>query len=307
MLIVTSMPAQQSILSRRAATPGDATQRKLHLQALVCSLSIATMLVALATPADAQITLGEPVVGNGTASKSSTAFLDAGFFTGTDMCARIANACSSTSPIPNGTTIDARAFTGAQVCTQTNVTTMLKDCAKATSNGGKLLLGTVSIYADGPTGGVIGNYSDGNTPASGIGTPAFLIPSKFWGIEGVSRGESAAGTPTNPTAGLGTFLSICTSSKHPVGNDGVDSGEIPPGPLPGGLTSPVCTTAFPKRMFTISSTSVPTGSTTMTITVSTSTLNSGVNIYPGELTMVKNNNAGDNGTYKIQSIGPLAV
>jgi hypothetical protein len=197
----------------------------------------------------------------------------------TDMCGAIAAACAAlNTPVinpvyPKGATIDARGFTGIQVCSGSlTTTTMLNACVTGTNhNGGKLLLGNVNLYIDGPTSG---NYTDGS---SGVGTPAIIIPSMFWGIEGISRGASANGS----NAGLGTFISACPTSNPPTG----------------------CTHAFPKRMFTITSTSVPTGSTTMTITVSTSTLNSGVNIYPGELTMVKNNNAGDNGTYKIQSIG----
>ena len=98
--------------------------------------------------------------------------------TAPDMCAAVAAACSTlgTSGYPQGATIDARGFTGDQVCAANNATQMLSGCV---ANGGKLLLGTVHIYADGPTGGVNGHYDDGNS--SGVGTPAFIIPNQFWG------------------------------------------------------------------------------------------------------------------------------
>jgi len=158
---------------------------------------------------DAQTT-GEPSVydssGGAVASPIS---LDAKRYQspGDDMCTAIAKACGSNSAIPNGTTIDARAFSGNQVCRAGNVTTMLNNCA---TNGGKLLLGMVNIYADGPPSG---NYTDGHN--SGIGTPAFLIPNKFWGIEGVSRGASV---PGGATTGPGTWLSVCTGNGVPVGS-----------------------------------------------------------------------------------------
>src|SRR5579872_275978 len=98
---------------------------------------------------------------------------------------------------------------GPQVCLASTATTMLSSCVTGTNhNGGKLLLGNVSLYADGPTAGATGHYDDGH--GSGDGTPAFIIPSKFWGIEGVSRGAGDAG------ATLGTFLSVCTGNGTPV-------------------------------------------------------------------------------------------
>ena len=87
---------------------------------------------------------------------------------------------------------------------------MLNACVTGTNHngpGGKLLLGNVNLYIDGPTSG---NYSDGT---SGIGTPAIIIPSFFWGIEGVSRGASANGS----NAGLGTFISPLSEHKPASG------------------------------------------------------------------------------------------
>src|SRR6202040_1156883 len=119
------------------------------------------------------------------------------FFGGavTDMCVAIAAACAAlNTPVinpvyPKGATIDARGFTGIQVCLAGTITTMLNACVTGTGhNGGKLLLGNVNLYADGP----IPPATSDTDGASGIGTPALIIPSFFWGIEGTSRGASPA-------------------------------------------------------------------------------------------------------------------
>ncbi|MGC1434428.1 MAG: hypothetical protein WA847_00925 [Terriglobales bacterium] len=216
------------------------------------------------------------------------------FSIGTDMCGAIANACaklnSSTTmnPYPAGATIDARGFTGNQVCAAGNITTMLFKCVpQGSSTGatsGKLLLGEVNLYADGPASG---NYT-GNIGAhpSGIGTPALIIPSFFWGIEGVSRGASPGSTATHPPPGQGTFLSVCSGTGKPINNTNEGPGSGP------------CTTAFPKRSFSISSNTV--SGNAMTI-VLTTTPGSG-SLYPAELVMVKGSTPfSENGTYKLQS------
>jgi hypothetical protein len=188
-----------------------------------------------------------------------------------DMCAQIIAACQQlgTSNYPNGATIDARGFTGDQVCSATHATQMLNGCA---ASGGKLLLGTVHLYADEPTAGATGHYDDGH--GSSDGTPAFIIPSKFWGIEGISRGAGDAG------ATLGTFLSVCTGPGTPIsGTNG-------------------CHHSFPQRKYGIGSTSVSgTNPTTMTISISPV-----VTAYVGELAMVKGGVAGENGMFAIQSV-----
>lgn len=206
---------------------------------------------------------GLPTVGSSTPTAApSQMSIDATQFfvpNQVDMCGAIKAACAKlgTTGYPLGATIDARGFTGNQVCASGNITTMLFQCAPQGSStgatGGKLLLGNVNLYADGPASG---NYTDGT---SVVGTPALIIPSKFWGIEGISRGATP-GSGSSP--GTGTFLSICTGSGAPVNN---------------------CTTAFPKRSFPIVSASV-TGNT-MTITL-TGNVMKYTNIYPAELTMV---------------------
>ncbi len=242
-----------------------------------------SLLVALAATSQAQLrTLGQPGIGTGSALTTTPMWLDATLFPGNDMCAKIATACGSTSTIPFGTTIDARGFSGNQVCQIANVTKMLNDCG---TNGGKLLLGMVNVYADGP--GVNGNYADGH--GSGIGTPAFIIPNNFWGIEGVSRGAGSAG--------IGTWLSICTGGQTPVGTA---TGSLPPGP-----GSPSCSASFPVRSFVVNSAAV--SGNTMTINVSPGA-NFGTNLYTGELVMIKNNTIApaENGTYRVQNTsGPL--
>ena len=243
-------------------------------------------------------TQGLPTVGSnslGPTAAPSQMFVDATQFNGGDMCAKIANACSklnaTSTTYPAGAAIDARGFTGNQVCAAGNITTMLYKCVPGTANGavgGKLLLGEVNLYADGPTSG---NYSDGS---SGIGTPALIIPSFFWGIEGVSRGASAGNGNTHPPPGPGTFLSVCLGSGNPINNTNAGTG------------SPLCNNAFPVRSFSVTSTVVATtsGVTTMTMTVSPAA-NFGVNpnIYPGELVMMKGNTTvpAENGTYKVQN------
>jgi hypothetical protein len=204
------------------------------LQSLWLLLSLASLIPALDSTALAQYVQGQPVVGNATNNgpAASGATIDATLFSPGDMCAKIALACqSANTPVP--TTIDARGFTGAQVCAPASVTIMLNSCAG--NGGGKLLLGNVNVYADGPTTGATGNYSDAHS--SGIGTPAFLLPSEFWGIEGASRGAGGLATT------FGTFLSICIGSNNPVG-----SGHIAPGPGSGH-----CNQAFPQRTFGITS------------------------------------------------------
>ncbi len=203
------------------------------------------------------------------------------------MCAKIAAACAKTGATmpdyPKGATIDARGFTGDRLCAAANITTMLNSCVTGTGghNGGKLVLGNVHLYADGPAGGTSGNYTDGKVPPSGVGTPALIIPSGFWGIEGISRGAGDSGSK------LGTFLTVCTPTTPPAIG---------------------CTNRFPIRSFTVTSTTVPppvNGVTTMTMTVSPAA-NFGVNIYPGELAMMKGNTSApaENGTYKVQNNSP---
>ena len=242
--------------------------------ALLCPL-----IGILCVPSSAQYNTGLPTVGNGGAPKDSQTLIDAKqFISGfvTDMCGAIAAACGQlhATGYPNGATIDARGFTGDQLCPATTITTMLNSCVTGTGhNGGKLLLGNVNLYIDGPTAHPY--YSDGT---STYGTPALIIPSFFWGIEGVSRGAGDQGST------LGTFLTVCTSTT------------------PTGIG---CTNVFPVRSFLINSTTVAlpvNGVTTMTITLP-APVTSGTNIYPGELTMVKGDSvAGENGTFKIQSI-----
>ncbi|HXM21588.1 MAG TPA: hypothetical protein VN948_10035, partial [Terriglobales bacterium] len=244
--------------------------------ALLCPL-----LGTFCNPSSAQNTTGLPNVGSAGASVSSLMLIDATQFLVspvTDMCGAIATACSklgTTSPnYPLGSTIDARGFTGIQLCKASTITTMLNGCVSGSGhNGGKLLLGNVNVYADGPSGGVNGHYDDGHS--SGVGTPAFIIPSGFWGIEGISRGATGI---NSTTAGLGTFLSVCTGPGTPV---------------------TVCTTAFPQRSFGIASTTVSVN--TMTIVLSTSPPVG--SIYPGELGMVKGSSGAlNNGTFKLQSV-----
>jgi len=164
----------------------------VDLATAVVRASVPCLILGMLLDASsAQNTKGLPVVGNGSSSPTNSQMLiDATQFGSStdDMCAKIALACAQlgTTNYPLGATIDARGFTGNQVCLAGNITNMLFKCVPPTSpnsaTGGKLLLGEVNLYADGPTSG---NYTDGT---SGIGTPALIIPSNFWGIEGISRG-----------------------------------------------------------------------------------------------------------------------
>jgi len=154
-------------------------------------------------------TQGLPTVGNSTPTAApSQMFIDATQSNGTDMCAKIANACAQlgfSTSYPIGATIDARGFIGNQVCAAGNITTMLFKCVpQGSSTGatsGKLLLGEVNLYADGPT--LNPYYTDGS---SKIGTPALIIPSFFWGIEGVSRGCVARKYCQSSATGAGHIL-----------------------------------------------------------------------------------------------------
>jgi len=265
-------PSESSVVTR-----GALQSRRRFISLFV----LAASLIAAVPTARAQLTTqGEPAVGNtlGTQLTTSQANLDATLFSGADMCASIAAACtklsSTSTTYPAGATIDARGFTGNQVCSALTITKMLFKCVPQGSStgatGGKLLLGEVNLYADGPASG---NYTDGT---SGVGTPALIIPSNFWGIEGVSRGAGETGT-TN-----GTWLSVCTGNGTPVSG---------------------CHNSFPQRKFTIASTTVSgTNPTSMTILI-----NAVVNGYQGELAMVKGAPGGapptgDNGTFAIQGV-----
>ena len=252
--------------------------------ALLCPL-----IGILCSLSSAQYTTGLPTVGNAGSPKDSQTLIDAKQFFGgtvTDMCGAVAAACATlgTTNYPLGATIDARGFTGNQVCAAANITTMLNGCVSQYSGtrnatGGKLLLGEVNLYADGPIPPAT-NYTYGT--GSGPGTPALVIPAGFWGIEGVSRGADpgASGAP-----GPGTFLSVCTGSGTPVTG---------------------CNHAFPVRSLQIQSTTVV--GNTMTMTVSPAA-NFGVNIYPGELVMMQGNTVAptENGTYKVQNTSGSTV
>jgi hypothetical protein len=137
--------------------------------ALLCPL-----IGILRVPSSAQYNTGLPTVGNGGAPKDSQALIDAKQFisgTVTDMCGAIAAACGQlhATGYPNGATIDARGFTGDQLCPATTITTMLNSCVTGTGhNGGKLLLGNVNLYIDGPTAHPY--YMHGNPVQRGLVT-----------------------------------------------------------------------------------------------------------------------------------------
>jgi hypothetical protein len=91
------------------------------------------------------LTLGEPVVANGTGSSGQTAssspiVLDATKFTGApDVCLQISNAIAQMSTTTNNGVVDARGFTGDVSCR----TSMFG----ANNPTGKLLLGNVVLHA----------------------------------------------------------------------------------------------------------------------------------------------------------------
>jgi hypothetical protein len=128
--------------------------------------------------------------------------------------------------------------------------------------GGALYLGNVQLYIDGAA-----NFSDGN--GSGVGTPALILPNKWGALQGVSRG----GTGT-----AGTTISVCTGSGTPA---------------------PACTTAFPVRSFSITTTSVV--SNTMTINATGVTTS---NVYVGEYAQVNGSGTtAENRMYKVLTVG----
>ena len=117
---------------------------------------------------------GLPTVGNSGSSNAAASqmSIDATQFgaVGDDMCKKISLACATlgTTNYPKGATIDARGFTGNQVCAASTATIMLNGCVTGTNqNGGKLLLGNVNLYIDGPVPPAT-SYTDGS---SGVGTP----------------------------------------------------------------------------------------------------------------------------------------
>jgi hypothetical protein len=252
--------------------------RPWSLAGTAVQLALYCLLVGtLWNPSSAQTVQGLPAVGTGSSQLSSQMLIDATAFSGAaDMCASVIAACQKlgTTGYPQGATIDARGFTGDRVCAPDNATQMLNGCA---ASGGKLLLGTVHIFADGPASGVTGHYNDGR--GSGVGTPAFVIPNQFWGIEGVSRGSSGS---------LGTWLSVCTGSGTPVTG---------------------CHNSFPVRSFTANSASVTGNIMTINVTPAANFAGPNPNIYAGELVMMKGNilAPSENGTYKVQNISGSTI
>jgi len=103
-----------SEISRLASQVVSAPRHRCVLALLVCLASLTN------TPMRAQTaTTGKPTVSNILGSPaSSSIFLDAKQYqtTGVDMCQAIIAACSNTLLNPAPTTIDARGFTGDQVC-----------------------------------------------------------------------------------------------------------------------------------------------------------------------------------------------
>ena len=277
MPLATGKPRTQ--ISRQLARKTPA-KLLLMLCAFVCVVS--------ATFARAQYNTGLTTVGNAGAPKDSQMSIDATQFLGgtvTNMCGAIAKACSQLTATvgasyPFGTTIDARGFSGDQVCKASDITQMLTTCVSSSTNpgSGKLLLGVVNLYADGPATNY--TYASGD----GVGTPAIVIPNNFWGIEGVSRGAEP-GSGTN-VPGHGTFLSICTGPSTPIsGTHG-------------------CTQGFPQRTAPIQSISVSlTYPKVMTLNFSPS-----ITAYAQELVMVKNApSSADNGTFAIRTAGGASI
>lgn len=173
-----------------------------HPSSGVAALCYVMAGLLLSSIAGAQVyTQGLPTVGNpnSTNAAASQMSIDATqFTTAADMCDSISQACAKlanvTPKYPAGATIDARGFTGNQVCAATNATTMLFGCVNGTGhNGGKLLLGNVNLYVDGPIPPAT-SYTDNGTPPSGVGTPAIIIPSMFWGIEGITLSDAFVGS-----------------------------------------------------------------------------------------------------------------
>ena len=200
-------------------------RRSLTLSKAGVQLALLCPLIGiLCLPSSAQYNTGLPTVGKTGSPTDSQTLIDAKQFLispVTDMCGAIKAACAllGSTGYPAGATIDARGFTGIQVCAATNITTMLSGCVGGSGhNGGKLLLGNVNLYADGPI--LNPYYTDGT---STVGTPALIIPAQFWGIEGISRGSAES---SSTSAAPGTFLSVCTGPNTPVSG---------------------CTTAFPQR------------------------------------------------------------
>jgi hypothetical protein len=130
--------------------------RLIRLALLTVTWGITTLA------ATAQYNTGLPTAGNGGSPADSQVSIDAKQFASgaTDMCDAINQACGKLSnsltsnPYPAGAVIDARGYTGNQVCKAGTITTMLYQCAQTSAHGatgGKLLLGDVNLYADGPT------------------------------------------------------------------------------------------------------------------------------------------------------------
>jgi hypothetical protein len=196
------IPIQENVmtLAPMTARKQDRTLSAVIVARAALVVSSCALLGIVSAIAQAQTyTQGLPAVGNNNVPSTaapSKMLLDATLFPDTDMCASIVDACKKlgTAGYPLGATIDARGFTGNRVCLASNITTMLFQCVAAGSSngatGGKLLLGEVNLYADGPSGGVNGNYSD--LLGSGIGTPALIIPYGMWGL--YAEEESGADT-----------------------------------------------------------------------------------------------------------------
>jgi len=260
-------------------------------------LFYASLLVAAAPGTEAQYLPGLTTVGSNQSTPGPTPSkmsIDASQFfvqANSDFCGAVALACAELgqSGYPFGATIDARGMAGNQYCSAANATTMLETCVSnggTQEGGGKLLLGQVNLYVDGPKPPAI-NYAYKST--DGPGTPAIVIPNGFWGIEGISRAtQGLSGTPIP-----GSVISVCTGSGTPISQ---------------------CNYAFPVRTAAISQIAVG-GTSPVTMTLKLSTPTGPLPAYPQELVMVKGGPtaagspplAGDNGTFAIRSVSSTST
>ncbi len=141
------------------------------------------------------LTQGYPVTCTGSACGASPVSLDATQFSGADMCAKVGAAVTANA----NTTIDARAFSGNQVCSAANAHAMI-----ASMNGGQVLLGPGLILYVPLAESAAASFSAGASlpPAGAIVRPTMV------------RLSGGGGSAQNSV--YSTIIRACAGTNSPV-------------------------------------------------------------------------------------------
>lgn len=178
-------------------------------------------IVALGSLLNAQIvptgvlsgaTQGQPPVGTSSGGlQSSSAWLDASAFNGTDPCNQINLAIQASSSL--GVEIEAGGVSAAAHCTflTANFLGNMPGGSQVLAKGGRVKLGGYTLLvpfvpSDYGCLTTVGHCANGPNPPRGI----IVIPNKHLGIEGIGRGDTT--TPINSTIAICLSVQGCSST-----------------------------------------------------------------------------------------------